>query len=69
MEEVVINHQVKDPKGKNVFVYEDKEYHCSILDNLNMLRKNRQFCDVILRVCVPCFIVIMEYILISFVYN
>lgn len=36
---------------KNVFVYEDKEYHSSMLDNLNMLRKNRQFCDVILQVC------------------
>lgn len=37
--------------GKNVFVYEDKEYHSSMLDSLNMLRKNRQFCDVILQVC------------------
>ena len=42
--------QLKEAKGKNVFVYEDKEYHNNMLDNLNMLRKNRQFCDVILQV-------------------
>ena len=38
-------------KGKQVFFYEDKEYRNSTMfDNLNMLRKNRQFCDVILQV-------------------
>lgn len=43
--------QHQDSKaGKNVFVFEDKEYHSNMLDNLNMLRKNRQFCDVILQV-------------------
>lgn len=36
--------------GRNVFVFEDREYHSSMLDSLNMLRKNRQFCDVILQV-------------------
>lgn len=42
--------QIKDKKGNPVFVYEDTDYHSTMLDNLNMLRKNRQFCDVILQV-------------------
>ncbi|XP_054156662.1 influenza virus NS1A-binding protein homolog [Oppia nitens] len=33
-----------------VLLIEDKTYQKSILDNLNMLRKNKQFCDVILQI-------------------
>ena len=36
----------------NVLIFEDKDYHNNILDNLNMLRKNKQFCDVILQVSI-----------------
>ena len=41
---------ISDIDKPNVMVFEDKEYHSNILDNLNMLRKNKQFCDVILHV-------------------
>jgi influenza virus NS1A-binding protein len=41
---------IDDIDKANVMVFEDKEYHNNILDNLNMLRKNKQFCDVILQV-------------------
>lgn len=32
------------------FVYEDKDHHSFLLEKLNTLRQNRQFCDVILQV-------------------
>ena len=41
---------IDDIDKQNLMVFEDKEYHSNILDNLNMLRKNKQFCDVILQV-------------------
>jgi hypothetical protein len=41
---------IDENETSNVFVFEDKEYHNNIFDNLNMLRRNRQFCDVILQV-------------------
>ncbi|CAG2103509.1 unnamed protein product, partial [Medioppia subpectinata] len=41
---------LRETEGSNVFVFEDKEYHNNVLDNLNMLRKNKQFCDVILQI-------------------
>jgi influenza virus NS1A-binding protein len=41
---------IDENETSNVFVFEDKEYHSNIFDNLNMLRRNRQFCDVILQI-------------------
>lgn len=35
---------------QETFVYEDKDHHSFLLEKLNTLRQNRQFCDVILQV-------------------
>lgn len=34
----------------NVMIFEDTDHHNSVLENLNQLRKSKQFCDVILQV-------------------
>ena len=39
-----------DDGGPDMMVFEDKDHQNSILDNLNQLRKSKQFCDVILQV-------------------
>lgn len=41
---------IKDNKGQKIHLFNDDQYHSAMLENLNMLRKNRQFCDVILQI-------------------
>lgn len=41
---------IKDNKGQKIHLFNDDQYRSAMLENLNMLRKNRQFCDVILQV-------------------
>lgn len=40
------------------FVYEDKDHNSFLLEKLNTLRQNRQFCDVILQVKLNLFEII-----------
>lgn len=47
---VMARRQKEDP---NLFVFEETTNHLSeMMEKLNMLRKSRQFCDVILQVSV-----------------
>lgn len=49
----------KEPQQANVFVFDDTSYREVIFDNLNKLRKNKQFCDVTLQVFIIfCYLVI-----------
>lgn len=37
-------------RNQETFVYEDADHNNYLLEKLNTLRKNKQFCDVILQV-------------------
>lgn len=50
VEEMAVKETKKEPKQANVFIFDDTSYRELIFDNLNKLRKNRQFCDVTLQV-------------------
>jgi 1,2-phenylacetyl-CoA epoxidase catalytic subunit len=40
-------------------VFEDNEHNTHTLQSLNMMRKNRHFCDVILHVSTKCYITVV----------
>lgn len=40
----------KDSKGNKVYLFKEEKQQNNFMENLNMLRKDRQFCDVILQV-------------------
>ncbi|XP_054713920.1 influenza virus NS1A-binding protein homolog B-like isoform X2 [Uloborus diversus] len=50
MDGVPVKEKKKEAKPLNVCIFEDVSYREKIFENLNKLRKNRQFCDVILQV-------------------
>lgn len=52
VEIMAVKEKQKEVKPSNVFVFEDNSYRESIFENLCKLRKNKQFCDVILQVCI-----------------
>ena len=50
VEVMAVKEKQKEVKPSNIFVFDDSTYRESIFDNLSKLRKNRQFCDVILQI-------------------
>lgn len=50
VETMAVKEKQKEVQTPNVFVFDDNTYRESIFENLNKLRKNRQFCDVILQI-------------------
>ncbi|XP_015922988.2 influenza virus NS1A-binding protein homolog B isoform X2 [Parasteatoda tepidariorum] len=50
IEEMAVKEKQSEPKPANVFVFDDTVYREKMFDNLNKLRKNKQFCDVTLQV-------------------
>ncbi|GIZ05418.1 influenza virus NS1A-binding protein homolog [Caerostris extrusa] len=49
-EKMAVKEAQKEMKQANAFVFDDTAYRELMFDNLNKLRKNRQFCDVTLQV-------------------
>ena len=37
-------------RNQEIFIYEDNDHNNFLIEKLNTLRKNKQFCDVILQV-------------------
>ena len=42
--------EAQDASTSAPLVFDDSDHHCRTLQALNMMRKNRHFCDVILHV-------------------
>ncbi|XP_035224105.1 influenza virus NS1A-binding protein homolog isoform X1 [Stegodyphus dumicola] len=50
VEAMAVKEKQKDVPQSNIFIFDDTAYRETIFDNLNKLRKNKQFCDVTLQV-------------------
>lgn len=50
VETMAVKEKQKEVKSSNIFIFDDNSYRESIFENLNKLRKNKQFCDVILQI-------------------